>query len=256
MTIKKDNTHPNNLIEIYSMSRNGPSMMNIQPANVKRDWMDDTGGFAYHCLPLNIANRYGWVCHNIKTFIATWDGGLDQDSLTIKQENGEPTQIALSHFGNGIITIPTDFLIKTPNNVSTYIRGISNHAYDNVYPLDGIVETDWLPFTFTMNYKFTEPGSVTFKKGDPLFMFFPIERTYIENFNIVQKSIHSNEPLMEKLHKYGKARSDYLEHKAETKGKGQKFYVSGNVVDEKASITNHRVNLKLKQPILDFNQET
>ncbi len=243
----------NNLIEIYSMPRTSPSLMDIKPASVKRDWMDDTYGMAYHCLPLNIANQYGWICHNIKTFTATWNGGMSQDSLSIMQENGEPTRIALSHFGHGIITIPTDFLIKTPENVSIYIRGVSNYNYENVYPLDGIVESDWLPFTFTMNYKFTKPGSITFKKGDPIFMFFPIDRTYIENFDIVQKSIFSNTELMNKYSKYGEARSDYI--KNDTTNKGQKFYVTGNVVDEKATISNHKRKLKLKKPTIDFSQE-
>jgi hypothetical protein len=248
--LDKDNQ---NLIEIYSMSRNSPSLMDIKPSSVRRDWMDGTSGMAYHCLPLNIANQYGWVCHNIKTFTATWDGGISQDSLKIdiNQEREKSTQVASSHFGHGIITIPTDFLVKTPENVSIYIRGVSNHNYENVYPLDGIVESDWLPFTFTMNYKFSKPGSVTFKKGDPLFMFFPIDRRYIENFDIVQKPISSNEDLMNKYNKYGKARSSYIDSK--TNSKGQKFYVSGNVVDEKAIISNHKRTLKLKIPKLDFN---
>jgi hypothetical protein len=240
-----------NLIEIFTHHRNSPSLMNIKPSGVKRNWMDDTDGHAYRCLPLNIANQYGWICHNIKTFTATWDGGTHQNSLTITQENGEPTQIAASHFGHGIITILTDFLIKTPENVSIYIRGVSNHNYENVYPLDGIVESDWLPFTFTMNYKFIKPGSITFKKGDPLFMFFPIDRTYIENFDIVQKPIFSNKELMDKLNKYGKARNNLI--KDNTNNKSQKFYITGNIVDEKVDISNHKVKLKLKDPTIDFN---
>lgn len=243
----------NNLIEIFTHHRNSPSLMNIKPSSVKRNWMDDTEGNAYRCLPLNIANQYGWVCHNIKTFTATWDGGTHKNSLTITQENGEPTQIAESHFGHGIITILTDFLIKTPENVSIYIRGVSNHNYENVYPLDGIVESDWLPFTFTMNYKFINPGSITFKKGDPLFMFFPIDRTYIENFDIVQKPIFSNKELMDKLNKYGKARNNAIKDKINNKS--QKFYITGNIVDEKVDISNHKVKLKLKDPTMDFTEE-
>lgn len=238
----------NNVIEIYSLN-NGPSQMNIKSAKVKREWMDKTNGFAYHCLPLNIANQYGWVCHSIETFTATWNGGLGQESIVINQEGNISRKIAMSHFGYGILTILTDFLVKTPQNVSTYIRGISNNNYENVYPLDGIVETDWLPFTFTMNYKFEKPGTVTFKKGDPLFMFFPIERSYIENFDIVQKPISSNPQLLDDLQKYGKARDYNLNNKI---NKPQKFYVSGNVVDEKVEINNHQRRLDLKEPVIDF----
>jgi hypothetical protein len=240
-----------NLIEIFTHHRNSPSLMNIKPSGVKRNWMDATDGHAYRCLPLNIANQYGWICHNIKTFTATWDGGIHQNSLKITQENGEPTQIASSHFGHGIITILTDFLIKTPENVSIYIRGVSNHNYENVYPLDGIVESDWLPFTFTMNYKFIKPGSVTFKKGDPLFMFFPIERKYIEGFDIIEKPMSSNEDLMNNFQKYANARDSYI--LSDEDRQGQKFYIEGKVVDEKYDIPNHQVKLKLQSPKLDSN---
>ena len=35
--------------------------VDIRPAPVERDWMEATGNrFAYRCLPLNIANAYGW----------------------------------------------------------------------------------------------------------------------------------------------------------------------------------------------------
>lgn len=237
------------LIEIYSVHNNS-SYMDIKPTNVKRKWMDDTDGHAYRCLPLNIANQYGWIGHNIKTFTATWDGGSGPESIVVTEATGKPTQIAMSHFGHGILTIPTDFIIKTPKNISIYVRGVSNHNYENVYPLDAIVETDWLPFTFTMNYKFIKPGSVTFEKGDPIFMFFPIDREYIESFDIVQKEIKSNEELLQQYNKYAKSRKDYTQN--DTTGKGQKFYVSGSIVDEKINISNHQRKIELKNPIIDF----
>ena len=33
----------------------------IIPTPMKRSWMDNTPGkFAYHCVPLNVANTHGW----------------------------------------------------------------------------------------------------------------------------------------------------------------------------------------------------
>jgi hypothetical protein len=231
------------LIEIYTMRDDGPSLMNITPSKMKRNWMDETNGLAYRCIPLNIANEYGWVCHSPLTFTATWDGGISKESVTIKYEEENAFDFCRSHFGYGIITIPPDFIIKTEENISIYVRGISNTGYDNIYPLDGVVETDWLPFTFTMNYKFLKPGSVTFQKGDPLFMFFPVERNFIENFDINQKPLSSNKELSEKYKKYGESRQEHIDTNDQ---KPQRFYVSGTVVDEKKSITNHKIKLKLK----------
>jgi uncharacterized protein DUF6065 len=35
--------------------------VDIRPAPVEREWMEATSQrFAYRCLPLNIANAYGW----------------------------------------------------------------------------------------------------------------------------------------------------------------------------------------------------
>ena len=38
---------------------------------------------------------------------------------------------------------------------------------DGIVPLDGLVETDWLPFTFTMNWRFTRRKTIRFEKGEP-----------------------------------------------------------------------------------------
>ncbi|NDG04180.1 MAG: hypothetical protein EB121_02330 [Alphaproteobacteria bacterium] len=45
-------------------------------------------------------------------------------------------------------------------------RGAPNSAKHGIAPLDGLIETDWLPFGFTMNWRFTAPGQVTFERDD------------------------------------------------------------------------------------------
>lgn len=233
------------LIEIFGLSGDKVSLMNITPSKVKRNWMDETQGLAYRCIPLNIANEYGWVCHSPSSFTATWDGGVGREAIKIVEHGDGPPHFPQSHFGHGILTLPPDFLIKTPKNISIYIRGISNTGYENIYPLDGIVETDWLPFTFTMNYKFLKPGSITFKKGDPVFMFFPIDRNFIESFDIEQKDISLEPEFYSQYKKYGEARQQHLDSNNQ---KPQRFYVSGTLVDERAQIDNHKIVLKLKSP--------
>jgi hypothetical protein len=229
-------------IKIHVIGSN-KSKMNISPANVKRGWMSESNNHAYSCIPLTVANQYGWICHAVETFTATWDGGYGVDSVKI--ESSENLMSVSSHFGNGILTLLVDFIIETPPNTSIYVRGITNSNKTNIYPLDGIVETDWLPFTFTMNYKFHTPGSVTFEKGEPIFMFFPIEISYIESFKITESSISKDSEFMEKYKKYQTSRKDFMQQKK--KGK-QGFYVSGKIVDEKQEIPNHKVKLNLDNP--------
>ena len=46
--------------EIVAYSAWG-SRVPLVPAFYRRDWMDATaGGFAYHCLPMTLANQSGW----------------------------------------------------------------------------------------------------------------------------------------------------------------------------------------------------
>jgi hypothetical protein len=44
---------------------------------------------------------------------------------------------------------------------------------DGIQPLVGLIETDWLPFPFTMNWIFTRPGTVKFEKGEPFCFITP-----------------------------------------------------------------------------------
>jgi hypothetical protein len=215
----------------------------ILPGNVKREWMDKTNGHAYKCLPLNIANQYGWVVHSPIDLIATWDGTNGLDAIKVYPEkNGYFS----SHFGHGILTLNVDFIITTSKNISTYVKGVSNFNIDKIYPLEGIVETDWLPFTFTMNYKFHALGATSIKKGDPLFMFFPINRSFLEDIEIKSGNIKEDRELSEKYNEYSKSREIFLNNTYKNSQEWQKFYVKGRVVKEKADIYNHKVNIKLK----------
>src|SRR5215472_5577431 len=63
----------------------------IVAAPVERDWMDRTpNGFAYRCLPLNIANAHGWLILNTVPFIAQWNGDPGTDGVRISPTAGGP----------------------------------------------------------------------------------------------------------------------------------------------------------------------
>ena len=62
--------------------------------------------------------------------------------------------------------------------------GPAHSPKDGIVALSGLIETDWSPYTFTMNWQFTRPGHrVRFEKGEPSCFFFPVERGAIERFN-------------------------------------------------------------------------
>jgi hypothetical protein len=198
-----------NEIEIYYI--NGDPVFNVEPMGLKRNWMDQTiNGTAYRCIPLNVANQYGWQVLSPIEFCANWNGGSLNSDMEVHFHEECKVNVAASHFGYGILTIVPDFVVQTPKDVSLHVRGIPNEFIDGLSPLEGIVETDWLPFTFTYNIKFTRPGEVIFKKGQPLFTMTPIDKNYIESFSLAKKDLSENNDLLEKSKSFGKSRMDHI----------------------------------------------
>jgi len=127
----------------------------IRPAPVERQWMDDSDRrFAYRCLPLNIANAHGWELLCTTAFSAIWDGGKSLDSVHVTV-GPDATPSAISHFGSGILTFHVPCLFRTDPGIDLYATGPVNRPKDGIAALSGIIETDWSPYTFTMNWLFT-----------------------------------------------------------------------------------------------------
>src|ERR1700739_3399828 len=123
----------------------------IMPAPVERAWMDRTeGGFAYRCLPLNIANAHGWLLLNTVPFISEWDGSAGLAAIKISATAAGTPLLGSRHFGCGVLTFNFNALFRTEPGYDLMVTGPFNQPKDGIQPLTGIVETDWAPFTFTM----------------------------------------------------------------------------------------------------------
>jgi hypothetical protein len=213
----------------------------IIPLHGKRQWMNDTpNAYAYKCVPLTVANTYGWSVINPNGFTATWDGRPENDAISVKYDN-TPAGYASCIFGSGILTIHVDFVIKTEENISTFVRGVPNFIKDGIQPLDGIIETDWLPFTFTFNFRFTRPGSVHFDAGESLFAFFPIERGSIEQYDILYQPISADPQFEADYNEYRNAR-------AQNPNTNQKFYANAKGPKKLYEVENHQKKTTVKQP--------
>jgi hypothetical protein len=223
----------------------------IVPLKRKRDWMGKTqDAFAYHCMPLNIANEYGWAVLSPAQFTATWNGTYGLDAITIDYEDEGNYDFAHSHFGDAVLTIGVDFVIKTPPEISTYIRGIPNELLDGLQSLDAIVETDWLPFTFTYNYRFTRPCKIRFYKDEPLFSFFPVKRGDVESYKIKNRPIEADAKLFRQYEEYANARGNYLDnmHKPGFDLDKQRYYSNlKSPSGEKYRVKNHVKKVKVEK---------
>jgi len=185
----------------------------IEPASIDRDWMESHQKFAYRCLPLTIANQAGWVIRCPVSFVATWNGGIGTNAIYLDYD--EPVryfQEAIhSHFGNGIITFNLPYLFRCScPGLGLLVRGLPNYQKYNCTPLEGFVETDWLPFTFTMNWRFDRPNiPVQFSQGDPICFVQPLNLSKVEAANPIARKIEENPELKDSYEVWKKSRTAF-----------------------------------------------
>jgi hypothetical protein len=225
----------------------------IRPAPATRTWMDATSeSFAYRCLPLNIANAHGWELLSPCTFDAIWDGGTGTDAVTIDLAQGaDPGRVPVSLFGHGVLTFHVEGIFRTPPGWDLWVSGSPNRAKDGIAPLTAIVETDWSPFTFTMNWQFTRPGqSVHFDAMEPICFMFPIQRGAIEAFQPKFEPLGADPATSERFAAWSRARDDFHRRlaalaPAAQADRWQKHYYRGVDVNDESLIADHRTKLHL-----------
>lgn len=208
-----------------------------RPGPAQREFMDSTSNrFAYRCLPLNIANQYGWELLSPCTFEASWDGGISPDSIQVEiLDDSWPHPV--SHFGHGVLTFHISQVFRTPPGTQILITGPLNSPKDGIYAMTGIIETDWSPYSFTMNWVITRPFfPIRFEKGEPIAHIMPVNLAAIEEFEPVYLPIDSNPELKEKYELFQNSRNafnkDLSDPESEAnKQKWQKAYFRGNNPD-------------------------
>lgn len=185
----------------------------IIPAKPSREWMNaEETKFAYQCLPLVSANNLGWWVLNSQDIKVKWNGGAQKkDIRIIDNTKTKNYNLVASHFGSGILTFNIPILFETPPGWGLMVGGPSNMFIDGLFPLEGIVETNWSPFTFTMNYKITRPNHkiiIPFKW--PICRLVPIPLNLNEKSNFLIKPLSQNVSLNSKYQEWFKARKEHL----------------------------------------------
>ncbi|MAM60292.1 DUF6065 family protein [Maritimibacter sp. UBA3975] len=227
----------------------------IEPAPVRRGWMDASPDrSAYRCQPLNIANSHGWQVLCPSEFRVRLTGSAGALELEFEYEDPRNPP-AVSHFGLGVVTFFIPALITTPAGVSLYVTGPANAPRHGITPLSGVVETDWLPFTFTMNWRMTTTNHwVTFRKGDPFTMFFPVRLADIERYEVEISDLDDSPELKANFEAYSRDRAAFLkdfEARApeDQLGRWQRTYIKGGLDGISKGVTYSALNLsRPKQP--------
>lgn len=199
--------------------------MPIRTADRRRQWMEDLPErFAYRCLPLAIANQIGWEILSPVSFTARWTGKEGLDAIRIRFDD-EPSDLVGSHFGHGVLTFSLGYLFRTTKAHNLWVKGPTNLPKDGIAPLEGVIETDWAPFTFTMNWQFTRRRhKVRFEKDEPVCVVFPYPRHYIGKFEPRLKVINEDRKLYDQ---YVKWREDRLAFNEELQQEGTEAEKAG-----------------------------
>ena len=230
---------------------NPESRMAIAPASAKREWMDQTANrFAYRCLPLALANQAGWVLLNQRRIEITWNGSNNQDAIRVVAEDGSAPHYVQSHFGHGIVTFLIPYLFRTTEGYNLLMRGPANWPKDAIYPLEGLIETDWLEASSTMNWRLTRPNvPVVFEKDEPIAMIVPMRRGELESFSPKIQTLSDNPSLQEGFARWAQSRGQFNrdlhqpDSEASKQGR-QRHYMQGKNVDERLA-KEHQTMLKL-----------
>jgi hypothetical protein len=226
----------------------------IRPASPKRDWMEKTPErFAYRCLPLAIANAHGWELLSPCGFEARWTGSLAADGVEIRVDPGnEGKQKPVALFGHGTVTFHVEGIFRTPEGWNLWAGGPPNAAKDGIVPLGGVIETDWSPYTFTMNWRFTRPNHwVRFEENEPFCFIFPVQREILLETEPRIRPMSDEPGLKEAFETWSKSRDDFHKWIAENPPEApadhwQKLYFRGQRPDGSPGPDDHKSKLRLK----------
>jgi hypothetical protein len=226
----------------------------IRPAEPTRAWMDATPeAFAYRCLPLNIANAHGWEILTPAGFEAYWRGGASTADVIIRSDRSMPPASApVSLFGQGTLTIHIQGLFRTPPGWNLFAGGSPNSAKDGIAPLSGVIETDWSPYTFTMNWRFTRRNHwVRFEANEPICFIQPTQRDALERMAPKFVALNDNPDAARQFAAWSASRNSFQAKVAEkppvaNADQWQKRYYRGLDMDDKPAVPDHRAKLRLK----------
>ena len=214
--------------------------------------MEATGQrFAYRCLPLNIANTYGWEILCTSGFEAIWNGQPSIDAISIAPDDITMSPV-VSHFGHGVLTFRVSCLFRTDPGIDLFVQGPINRPKDAIAPLTGLIETDWSPYSFTMNWLFTRAGArVRFEREEPFCHIFPVRRGDLENIEPEFRPLAEN-PELERQHKMWRANREQFNKDLQLpasqarSAEWQKHYYRGLEPEGQGTTVDHRTRARVR----------
>jgi hypothetical protein len=244
------------VVKLHALTESPPE---VRPARAKRQWMDDfPDRHAYRCLPLSIANAFGWEVLCPIPLEIHWNGGPtveDIEIIGLKQlPHGAPVEhFCRSNFSRGIVTFHLDYVIETEPGWGLLATGPFNDPKPTATPLAGIMESDWLPYPFTMNWQLTHPGITRFEEGEPFCFFLPVPKNVLPETELQIHRLSDNPAFEARHNQFRDARDDFMGRiragdEEAIKEAWQRHYFVGRYPDG-ALAPEHLNKLRLNEPV-------
>lgn len=224
--------------------------------------MDEfTDRHAYRCLPLTIANCTGWEIVTPAPFRATWNGGPTLADVKIESEGDVHKTFVASMFARGVLTFGAGYLFRTEPGWDMWVGGAPNWIKHGIQPLTGIVETTWLPQPFTMNWRFTAPGTVEFVAGEPFCMIMPVPHAAIDECTPEIRSLDDDPALKAETLEWQRSRSEFIAkvRAGDPEASGQvwqRTYFAGKTLKGEAAAGDHIHKRRLPAPRFTSGDKT
>ncbi len=166
--------------------------------------MDETyNKHAYQCLPMTVANVYGWEIQLEERLVVQWDGGNTPPVILEGETTTSGRTQAVSSI-IGMISINMGWVINTEEGYNTWISGSPNYFVDGAAPLTATIPSYWWPDESQMNWKITKVGEpVVFEAGTPFCFFNIYDNSVLEDVEIMVSSLWDDMELVESRMKYG-----------------------------------------------------
>lgn len=237
--------------------RLSPAPPTLRVAAATRKWMDAfPARHAYRCLPLSIANAFGWELLSPTSFSIHWDGGPEAGDIRFESHDGFEAlgHFVVSNFSRGIVTFHTGYLFRSEPGWNLLATGSFNSPKDGISPLTGIVETSWLPYPFTMNWQLTRPGTVRFDKGEPFCLIVPMPAGVLDEVQPVVCDLQADSELGSQYLAWRGKREEFMTSfragdPATLREAWQKFYFKGVLPAADVAAVHHVQKLHLAEPI-------
>lgn len=187
-----------------------------------------------------------------------WNGGKRGKDVEITSDH---PYLAVSNFKRGVVTFDVGYIFRTPPGYHLLVTGPSNTFKDGAAPMTAVIESDWLPYSFTMNYQLTRPGDVVWSAGEPYAQICVVPAGLQQSFQPAIRDLAANPELAQEHEAWRERREDLRSRQragdpdARKEAWGKDYFL-GRYADGRPTEAPHLNKIRLAHAVIDPDDES